>query len=290
MDTGIVPPGASPVDHYSRFGYNRGMREAITSPSNPLVKLARSLRQHKSRKESGLFLAEGIAPVGQAAEAGWEIEALLFAPDLLTSDFARQLVAGQELKGVRCAALTPGLLAGLAEKENPQGLLAIVRQRHLGLEMLDPASMRWGAAAVAPQDPGNVGTILRTLDAVGADGLFLLDGGVELYHPSVVRASMGALFWKPVVQASFDDFIAWARAHAVRLVGSSAHARIDYRSLVRDDRATVLVLGSEQKGLSAEQLAACEAVVSLPMRGRVSSLNLAVAAGVMLYAMLQEKD
>jgi len=265
------------------------MNEVITSPGNSLIKLARSLRQHKGRKESGLFLAEGIAPVGQAAEAGWEIEALLYAPDLLTSDFARQLVAGQEKKGVRCAALTAGLLAGLAEKDNPQGLLAIVRQRRLGLEAVAPADFHWGAAVVAPQDPGNVGTILRTMDAVGADGLFLLDGGVELYHPSVVRASMGALFWRPVVQASFEDFATWARGNGIRLVGSSAHARTDYRTFRRDDRPTILVLGSEQKGLSAEQLAACDMVVSMPMRGRVSSLNLAVAAGVMLYAMLEEK-
>jgi TrmH family RNA methyltransferase len=263
------------------------MSEAITSSGNPLIKLARSLRQHKGRNENGLFLAEGIAHVGHAAEAGWEIEALLFAPDLLTSEFARQLVAVQEQKGVRCAALTPELLAGLADKDNPQGLLAIVRQRRLGLEMVDPALFRWGAAAVSPQDPGNVGTILRTLDAVGADGLFLLDGGVELYHPSLVRASMGTLFWKPVVQASFETFAAWAQANGIRLVGSSAHAQTDYRTLRREDRPTVLVLGSEQKGLSAEQLAACDTVVSMPMHGRVSSLNLAVAAGVMLYAMLE---
>jgi TrmH family RNA methyltransferase len=266
------------------------MSEVITSPSNALVKMARSLRQHKARKESGQFLAEGIAPVGQAAEAGWEIEALLFAPELLTSNFARQLVDGQERRGVRCAALTMDLLAGLAEKDNPQGLLAIVRQRHLGLEAIDPAGFRWGAAAVSPQDPGNVGTILRTLDAVGADGLFLLDGGVELYHPSVVRASMGALFWKPVVQASFEAFAAWAQANGIRLVGSSAHAKTDYRAFRRGGRPAVLVLGSEQKGLSADQLAACETVVSMPMRGKLSSLNLAVAAGVMLYAMLEAND
>jgi len=263
------------------------MSETITSAANPLIRLARSLRQHKGRKESGLFLAEGIAPVGQAAEAGWEIEALLYAPDLLTSDFARKLVEQQDGRGVRCAALTPELLAGLAEKDNPQGILAIVRQRQLGLAQADPARLRWAVAAVAPQDPGNVGTILRTLDAVGADGLFLLDGGVELYHPSVVRASMGTLFWKPVVQAGFDEFAAWAHRHGTRLIGSSAHAETDYRAIRRDARPTILVLGSEQKGLNAEQMTACDERVRLPMHGRVSSLNLAVAAGILLYALME---
>jgi len=264
------------------------MPETIASRANPLVKQIRLLRQRKERQASGLFLVEGIHPVGAAAEAGWEIETLVYAPELLSSDFALRLVAEQGRRGVRCQALTSGLFGELADKDNPQGLLAIVHQRHLSLERLAEGGFSWGAALVAPQDPGNVGTVLRTIEAVGADGLLLLDGGVELYHPSVVRASMGALFWQPVVEASFAAFVDWARQAGYRLVGSSAHATQDYRTLERGGRPTVLLLGSEQKGLSAAQMAACEAVVSLPMRGRVSSLNLAVAAGVLLYAM-QEK-
>jgi RNA methyltransferase, TrmH family len=137
-------------------------------------------------------------------------------------------------------------------------------------------------ALVSPQDPGNVGTILRTMDAVDADALFLLDGGVELYHPTVVRASMGTLFWKPVVQTSFNKFIEWARGNDMQLIATSAKADMDYRSL-NPKTPWVLVLGNEQKGLSPEQSAACDVTVSLPMQGRVSSLNLSVAAGVLLY-------
>ena len=172
---------------------------------------------------------------------------------------------------------------------NPQGLLAVVRQRHWDLDGLEPESSSSWAACISPQDPGNVGTILRTLDAVGSAGLFLLDGGVDLYHPSCVRASMGALFWKPVVQASFEAFVEWARRHDCHLVGSSAHAQVDYREAQPVRRPVVLVLGSEQKGLSTSQADACEMIVSLPMHGRTSSLNLAVAAGVLLYALV-EKD
>lgn len=259
----------------------------IASRSNPLVKQVRALRQHKGRRESGLFLVEGIHHVGSAVEAGWEIETLLYAPDLLTSDYARRLVEEQGRKGVRCQPLAPDLFAGLAEKDNPSGLLAVVRQRRLALESLAPDKFAWGVAVVSPQDPGNVGAILRTIDAVGADGLLLLDGGVELYHPALVRASMGTLFWKPVVEASFEAFLAWARQAGYRLVGSSAHATTDYRQLRRDKRPMILLLGSEQKGLSAEQMDACDIAVSMPIRGKVSSLNLAVAAGVLLYAMLE---
>ena len=273
------------------------MPELISSRANPLVKHIRSLRQKKGREETGLFLVEGIHPVGEAVEAGWDLEALVYAPDLLTSDFARQLVDEQSRRGVRCVTLTGDLFADIAGKDNPQGILAIIHQRHVTLENVTRERFSFGAAVVSPQDPGNVGTILRTLEAVGADGLFLLEGGVELYHPSVVRASMGTLFWKPVIEASFDEFTKWARRHDCRIIGSSAHASTDYRNVQPFDDAqgkpanvpTVLLLGNEQKGLSPEQVAACDVVVSMPMKGRVSSLNLAVAAGILLYQMMGNK-
>ena len=142
--------------------------------------------------------------------------------------------------------------------------------------------MRAGVGLVAPQDPGNVGTILRTMDAVGADALFLLEGGVELYHPTVVRSSMGTIFWKPVIQTSFDEFVKWARKGNFQLIGTSAHGDVDYQTLV-PMLPWMLVLGNEQKGLSDQQTSICDVTVSLPMKGRVSSLNLAVAAGILLY-------
>ena len=251
----------------------------ITSLSNPLVKQARSLRQKKARHESGLFLVEGIHHVGEALEAGWDVESVLYAPDLLTSSFARDLVARL---GAKPQPVSVEVMESLADKENPQGILAVVRQKTAGLH--DVKSPQRAVALVSPQDPGNVGTILRTMDAVGADTLFLLDGGVDLFHPTVVRSSMGTLFWKPVVHAAFDDFAPWVKARNIQLIGTSAHADVDYHTLV-PRTPWVLVLGNEQKGLSPEQGKACDVTVSLPMRGRVSSLNLSVAAGVLLYAL-----
>ena len=256
----------------------------IASRSNPLIKQARALRQRKARAATGLFLVEGIHHVGEAAEAGWQIEAILYAPDLLTSAFARRLIDQQAARGVRCQPVAAQVFGSLADKENPPGILAVVRQRCLTLERLTPKNFAWGAALVSPQDPGNLGAILRTIDAVGAAGLILLDGGVDHYHPGAVRAGMGALFWKPVAQSSFGEFVDWARRGGYRLIGASAHAAADYRAVKRGAAPTVLLLGSEQKGLSEGQKAACDVVVSLPMRGRAASLNLAVAAGILLYA------
>jgi len=262
------------------------MPELITSRSNPLVRQIRALHQHKVRTESGLFLIEGVHHVGEAVQAGWEIETLVYSPDLLSSGFGLNQVGDLSRRGVRCVTLSGELFADLAGKDNPQGILAVAHQRIQTLESISSDHFSWGVACIAPQDPGNVGTILRTLDAVGADGLFLLDGGVELYHPSLVRASMGTLFWKAVVQTSFGEFLTWARGQGFKLVGSSAHASTDYRSYERHGQPLVLLLGNEQKGLSEDHLAACDVVVSMPMKGRVSSLNLAVATGILLYALM----
>ena len=253
----------------------------ITSLSNPLIKQARALRQKKARIESRLFLVEGIHPVGECVEAGWDVESILYAPGLLTSHFAHDLISRLSFKP---QPVTPQVMESLADKENPQGIIAVVRQKQKHLDEI--SSIRSAVALVSPQDPGNVGTILRTLDAVGADVLFLLDGGVDTYHPSVIRSSMGTLFWKPIIQTSFDDFVRWARKEKYQLIGSSAHADVDYQTF-EPKSPWVLILGNEQKGLSPEQIKACDASVSLPMKGRVGSLNLAVAAGVLLYQFTQ---
>ena len=249
----------------------------ITSSSNPLIKQARALRQKKARLESGLFLVEGIHHVGEAVEAGWKIESILYAPELLTSKFARDLVSRLDMKAQPISAQ---VMESLADKENPQGILAIARQKQTRFENVKELGS--GVALVAPQDPGNVGTILRTMDAVGVDVLFLLDGGVELYHPTVVRSSMGTLFWKPIIQTSFTEFVDWASTGQIQLVGTSAHGDVDYQTLVPKP-PWILVMGNEQKGLSPEQTQSCDVTISLPMKGRVSSLNLAVATGVLLY-------
>jgi TrmH family RNA methyltransferase len=258
----------------------------ITSRSNPKVKQARALRQHKARQASGLFLVEGIRHVGEAIEANATIDTIYYAPDLLKSEFGLQMIASQEKAGIPCYALDAEVFASVAEKENPQGILAVVRQRPAHLEQLHPSNFDWGVALVSPQDPGNLGTILRAIDAVGASGLLLLDAGVDPYHPSAVRASMGTLFWYPVASASFHEFAGWASAHGYHIYGTSTHASLDYRQVKSYARPRILLMGSERDGLSPTQAAVCEQMIRLPMRGRATSLNLGVATGIFLYSML----
>ncbi len=263
--------------------------ETLTRRSNPKVKQMRALQQRKERDATGLYLVEGIRHVGEAAEAGAPIEYICYAPDRLDSRFALDLIQQQAAHGVPCYAIAPDIFDALVEKENPQGILAVVRQRYAALAELSPHNFAWGVALVAPQDPGNVGSILRTIDAVGASGLLLLDSSVDPHHPSAVRASMGALFWHPIVRASFADFAQWAKQHVYRLIGTSARGSVDYQS-ADYARPAILVMGSERDGLSPEQAAVCDQVVRMPMRGRVSSLNLSVATGVMLYEMMKQNE
>lgn len=273
--------------------------DLITSRSNSKIKPVRALRRGKKRRESGLFLVEGIRHVGEAVAAAstftetvapkitasMAVESIFYAPDLLTSDFARALIRRQAAGGIPCYATTADVFISMAGKQHPQGILAVVRSHPFDLTVIEPVNFPWGVALIAPQDPGNVGTILRTIDAVGASGLILLDGGADPYHPSSVRASMGALFWYPIVTASFADFAQWANAHAYNVIGTSAHGSADYQS-VDYRRPLILLMGSERDGLTPEQAALCGRLIRIPMQGRATSLNLAVAAGILLYKTL----
>jgi len=259
----------------------------ITSRSNSRIKQVRALRQRKARQASRLFLVEGIRQVGEAVQARACIQAIYYAPELLESEFAFQLVEAQSIAGVPCYSTNAEVFYSLADKENPQGILAVVCQPESRLSDLNPENFPWGVALVSPQNPGNLGAILRTIDAVGSSGLLLLESSVDVFHPSSVRASMGTMFWHPVVSASFAEYLQWVRQHAYHVYGASAQAAFDFHRVKAYGSPRILLLGSEREGLNDEQKATCELLLRLPMLGRATSLNLAVAAGILLYAMLE---
>lgn len=262
------------------------MMELIASTSNPLVKQIRALRLKKFRDETGLFLVEGIHPIGEAIEASWDVVALVHAPEILESKYGQQLVMEHIKHNGNVIAFSKNLFTKIADKDHPQGLLAIIRKKQLNLSQLEFANFRSGAAVVSPQDPGNVGAVLRTLDATRSQALFLIERSVDPYHPSSVRASMGTIFGVPIIESSFSEFISWAKSHGVKVIGSSARATISYKELTKIGLPAVILMGNEQKGLSDEYLSACDFNVFIPMRGRSSSLNLAVATGILMYALV----
>ncbi len=259
----------------------------ITSFSNPQIKRIRALRQRKERERSGLFFVEGIRIVAEAVQIGAPLELLVLCPDLLSSDFARQLVEQQRQAGVPLLEVSAPVFERLSSRQGPQGVAAVLRQQWepLAQVRLEP-SETW-VALESVQDPGNLGTILRTCDAVGVAGLLLLGASTDPYDPAALRASMGAVFAQRLARADVAQFAAWKQQHGYRVVGTSGAAACDYQKAVYAP-PLVLLMGSERLGLSPEQQALCDTLVSIPMVGRSDSLNLAVATGVVLYEIFNQ--
>ena len=264
-------------------------RALIASPRNPRIMQIRKLATRKERSRSGLFFAEGIRLVAEAIRSGSEIASLIVAPELLTSDFAHDLLARQVGPDVPRLEVTAVVMQSLSARQHPQGLAAVVHQRWHSLTTVRPGDELCWVALDAPQDPGNVGTILRTLDAVGGAGLILLGDATDPYHPAAVRASMGAICTQRLVRTTFADLCAWKQAHGYRLVGTAVTATRTYDA-VSYAAPLILLMGSEREGLSAAQAAACDDLLRLPMVGRVDSLNLAVSTGVVLYEMFRQRQ
>jgi RNA methyltransferase, TrmH family len=211
------------------------------------------------------------------------------APELLTSPFANELLQRERTAGAPVVEVSREVFASLSQKDGPQGLAAVVRQRWASLEEVRLGAPPGWVALVEPADPGNLGTILRTADAVGAAGLMLIGPSADPYDPAALRASMGAAFRVPLLRCSWEEFAAWKRAAGAFLLGAADSAPAHFQAAAYP-QPLVLLMGSERHGLSPEQQALCDQLVSIPMRGRADSLNLAVATGVMLYELLRQGD
>jgi RNA methyltransferase, TrmH family len=254
----------------------------ITSFANPKVKFIRKLEQKKFRQETGLFFIEGLRTVGEAVQTRAQIESLVTAPDLLISEFGQSLLMDPSTKDIEQIEVSTDIYQKLAHKEGPQGIGAIVRQHWMPLESLQVKPNDLWVVLDAIADPGNLGTIMRTADAVGARGLILLGNSTDPFDPSAVKASMGAIFSLELTQADWVDFHQWQKSNEVMLVGTSDSTKTDYQK-IKYQHPLALLMGSERHGLSSEMMAACNQIARIPMQGRSDSLNLAVATAVMLY-------
>lgn len=261
------------------------MPREITAFSNTLVKRVRSLRDKKHRKAEGLFLAEGLRILTEAREAGRLPHYLFFAADSARHPLVVALIDSVEGAGGEAIATSHDILAKLSGKDNPQAVVGVFPEFTTPLDALDRNSAPIWLVAERLRDPGNLGTILRTGDAVGAGGLILIDDCVDPFSVEAVRASMGALFTVPIAQARWSDFLAWLRAGPGQLVGLSLQTDHDYRGAAYQ-APTFLLTGNEAQGLPEAYESACDLLVRLPMLGKADSLNAAVATAVMAYEVL----
>jgi len=261
----------------------------ITSSANDHIKALRKLEQPKERRSSGTFLAEGLKAVGQAFDSNASILELLISPDLLISEYGRSLVELAEKREIPILELSPPVFARLARKDKPQGIAALISQNWSDINSESASSGSFWLALESIQNPGNLGTILRTCDAVGVSGLILLDESTDPYDPAAVKASMGSIFTVPHFRADFSNFEAFLhRSTDLMVIGTSDKAASSAFE-VTFPSTILLLLGSERQGLSDQYVSLCSQMLRIPMEGVCDSLNISIAAGVLLYQIYQQR-
>jgi len=258
------------------------MPRQISSFSNATVKQLRSLRDKKARRAEGLFLAEGLRIIAEARDEGHLPKILAFASEGGVHPLAQEIIAATEAAGGDVIETSAEILTKMSGKDNPQMLLGAFRQPHAVLDRLDRSRSPLWLVAQALRDPGNIGTILRTGDAVGAGGLILIDDCADPFSVEAVRASMGAVFTQQIAAVRWQDCVAWLRSGPGQLVGTSLQTTHDYLE-ARYAQPCFLLIGNDQQGLPQEYEAECDLLVKIPMAGRADSLNAAMAAAVMAF-------
>ncbi|WP_120716154.1 TrmH family RNA methyltransferase [Tsuneonella amylolytica] len=260
-------------------------RREITGFSNPTVKALRALRDKKHRQRDGRFLAEGLRLLTDARESGILPSTLVMASEREAHPLLDALEADVAAAGGEVIETTPDILGKITGKDNPQAVAGVFAPLPTDLEAIDRTAAPIFLVAQALRDPGNLGTMLRTADAVGAGGLILVDDCADPFGVEAVRASMGAIFTVPIAQARWEDFLPWLRSGPGQLVAASLREAVPYRGAPYGAPCFVLV-GNESRGLPEDYEAACDLRVTMPMKGRADSLNAAVAAAVLAYEVL----
>jgi TrmH family RNA methyltransferase len=259
----------------------------ITSSANQRIKLLRKLQTRKYRDETGWYYLEGPRHLLEAISMKAPIEYVVVCPELLNNseDTLHQLHA--RLEPDQILEVSQDTFKGFSTKDGPKGLAAVLRQQWSELSDLKAGGLCWVALS-SVANPGNLGTILRTCDAVGVRWLILLDRSTDPYDPTALRAGMGTHFSINLVKTSFDELVVWKNSRYIRMIGTSDRAEQNYHE-TRFPAKCILLMGSEREGLTPDQVAHCDQLVRIPMVGRADSLNLSVATSVILYEMYNQK-
>ncbi len=254
----------------------------ITSTQNPRIKEVVRLRTNRERKQSGLVLIDGERETARALAAGVKIVELYFSPDAARRPPAGDLIEVVQRAGVELIDVSEHVFEKIAYGDRHEGFVAVAERPRRSLAEVEPGPTPLIAIVEGVEKPGNLGAILRTADAAGLDALIAADARTDVYGPNVIRASLGAVFSVPVVEASAAEAAGWLRARGVRVVAASPMAQNMYSDA--DFRGpTAFVFGAEATGLSSVWSAEQIEAVAIPMLGRVDSLNVSAAAAILFY-------
>lgn len=254
--------------------------------SSPLQTTIRDLHRRKARERRALTLAEGIRLVEEAVASGIPIQGAVITPTLEAGERGHALVAALERRGVLLERLSDAAVDKLADTEHPQGVIAVVRPPSWSINDLAGDSRSAVMVLDGVQDPGNVGAIMRSAHALGATGVIALPGTAELTNPKVLRGSMGAFFRLPAIRLELPEFLAWMETKkptvlVADMIGAPIHE-------FNRTGAVALILGNEGAGVRPE-LKVAGNLVAIPLAPGAESLNVAVAAGILLYEVMRER-
>lgn len=273
-------------EHASEKPGQPGRVKEITSAANPIIKEIRGLALKKNRDASGLFMSEGLKLVADAIESGWTIRTLVHAKSANANRLQAELVAKCKARGADILEVSEKVLAAISKRDNPQTVIGIFEQKWLDLETLASFGGGSGDVLVALdriRDPGNLGTIIRTCDAVGGKGVILIGDTTDPFSLEAARASMGSIFHVPLSRVSESEFLYWRNSFSGRVIGTHLEGSEDYRGVNWNNAVNLLLMGNEQQGLTHELARCCDQLVIIPMAGKADSLNLAIATGVVLF-------
>ena len=260
----------------------------ITSPQNDRVKDLVRLRERRHRDRTGQFIIEGYREIRRAADAGARMTTLYTCPSLFLGPNEDGLIEELRTGGVEVVELSEEPFRKVSYRDRPEGLLVVAPQFDTDLASLDTGGVPLLLVTESIEKPGNLGTMLRTADAVGADAVIVADATTDPFNPNVVRASTGTLFTVPLAVATTAQTIAWLVDRGVKIVATTPDTDTDlWDADLREPVA--LVIGAEQYGLSDSWLDASDLRVRIPMAGTADSLNAAMAAGVVLYEAIRQR-
>jgi TrmH family RNA methyltransferase len=268
---------------------NENKYPLVTYPRDPRFLTLRSLQTPQDRSRTGLYIIEGIRHVARAVEHNAPIESVFLDPSVLSNSFGRKLARRLRKRCIPGIRLSHQLYLDLTLATEPQGIGAILRQKWTSLDEVRARPNLLWLAVESIESPGNLGTIIRTTEAAGATGTFILNRDCDPYDPATVRATMGSLFSQKLIRCSPHEFTNWAKSNGVAVVASSPAGLMDYKALSYRFPAA-LIIGSEKRGLFTQVLEVADFVVRIPMLGGCDSINAAVAAGVLLFEMSSQRQ
>lgn len=271
-------------DHQRGSGLARpGKVKEVTSLTNPIVKDLRALAMKKFRDQQGVFLAEGLKLVIDALDLGWIIKTLVYSKAGKGNALMEQVAARTIAKGGDVLEVSEKVIAAITRRDNPQMVVGVFEQKTQSLSAIKPHGSEVYIALDRVRDPGNLGTIIRTADAVGAKGIILIGDTTDPFSLETVRATMGSVFAVPLARASETEFLSWRKGFSGLVVGTHLKGAVDYRTIPYANKPVILMMGNEQQGLPDQLASACDRLARIPQQGRADSLNLAIATGVMLF-------